>query len=249
MKRCLIAVLAALTMLSVALLAPPRKEGKLLILDWAKKAKGETPPAAVLLEFGLTDKEPADWSGDVAVTGAKVVHREGYRFRKTDKLNENAFEASSHRAIKVPPRRPQVSKMEKIATVGVVLHLADIKPDAALTLAEEQGDAASQRHSEGRSRRQAENVERRGRRSPGHHRNAGRHRQDRGRLPRRLLRARRHPLAGLHQLHAQGRDPPRREEQTSRNSRRISRNFITRSSATSFSSSITARASGASRSR
>ncbi len=134
MKRCLFAVLATIAMSSVALLAPEKKDGKLLILEWAAKAKAETPPTAVLLEFGLTDKDPADWSGSVAVKGAKVVEREGYRFRKTDKLNENAWEASSHRAIRVPPRSPQVSKMEKIATVGVVLHLADVKPDAALTL-------------------------------------------------------------------------------------------------------------------
>jgi hypothetical protein len=135
MKRRHYILAAALAiMVGVAALAPQKPAGKLLVLEWAAKAKGETPPNAVLIELGLTDTDPKSWSGSVAVKGAKVVHREGYRFRQKDKLDNDAWEASSHRGIKVPPRNPQISKAEKIATVGVVLHLTDIKPDAMLTL-------------------------------------------------------------------------------------------------------------------
>lgn len=135
MKRRILLIMAAVAvMVGAAALAEP-KPGKLLLLEWAAKAKAETPPTAVLIELGLTDTDPKSWSGSVAVTGAKVVHREGYRFRKSDKLTgADGWEASSHRGIKVPAKNPQISKAEKIATVGVVLHLADVKPDAALTV-------------------------------------------------------------------------------------------------------------------
>jgi hypothetical protein len=135
MKRRYILCLAALiAMITVAALAP-KKESKLLVLEWAGKSSMETPPVAVLIEMGLTDKDPTSWSNQATVTGAKVVHREGYRFRKGDKLvGKDGWEASSHRGLRVPPRSPQISKMEPIATVGVVLHLADVTADATLTL-------------------------------------------------------------------------------------------------------------------
>jgi hypothetical protein len=141
-RRILLAISAVAIMAGVAALAEP-KPGKLLVLEWAAKAGGETPPTAILIELGLTDTDPKSWSGSVGVKGAKVVHREGYRFRKTNKLiGTDGWEASSHRGIKVPPKSPQISKAEKIATVGVVLHLADVKPDAVLTL--NPGDKALQ---------------------------------------------------------------------------------------------------------
>ena len=112
MKRqhCVVAASALAIMVGVAALAP-EKPGKLLVLEWAAKAKAETPPTAVLIELGLTDTDPKSWSGSVEVKGAKIVHREGYRFRKTDKLTgTDGWEASSHRGIKVPPKGPQVSR-------------------------------------------------------------------------------------------------------------------------------------------
>jgi hypothetical protein len=135
MKRRYVLCLAALiAMITVAALAP-KKESKLLVLEWAAKSSLETPPVAVLIEMGLTDKDPTSWSNQATITGAKVVHREGYRFRKGDKLvGKDGWETSSHRGLRVPPRSPQISKLEPIATVGVVLHLADVTDDATLTL-------------------------------------------------------------------------------------------------------------------
>jgi len=111
--------------------------GKLLILEWANKSSLDTPPVAILIEFGQKDTNPTDWSGKATVTGAKIVHREGYRFRTKDgdKLDDpDGWTMKSHRGMRVPQGNPAVSKMEGLATVGVVLHLADITPDSALSI-------------------------------------------------------------------------------------------------------------------
>jgi hypothetical protein len=113
-----------------------RKKPSLLVLDWAAKASADTPPVAVLIEMGLKDSKPASWSGRATVEGARVVRREGYRFREGDRLvDPDAWEAGSHHPIRIPARNaPPALRMEPIATVGVVLHLADVKADATLNL-------------------------------------------------------------------------------------------------------------------
>jgi hypothetical protein len=136
MKRCILILVVAGAMGGIAALAPQNR-AHLLILDWAAKAPGETPPLAVLIEMGLKDDKATDWSGDATVTGAKVAHREGYRFRtkEGDQLVEpNGWKVSSHRGLRVPPRQPAVNKLEPIATVGVVLHLSDVRANASLTV-------------------------------------------------------------------------------------------------------------------
>jgi hypothetical protein len=146
MKRRHVLLVAALaTMIVLAALAKPTSS-KLLVLEWANKAAAETPPVAILIEMGLVEKgeketKPKDWSGQAKVTGAKIVHREGYRFRKEDKKEDkltepDGWEASSHRGLRLPkgPAIAAVAKLEPIATVGVVLHLTDVQNDAALTV-------------------------------------------------------------------------------------------------------------------
>jgi hypothetical protein len=136
--------LVALTaMAGLAALGSSRKPGPLL-LDWVAKAPKESPPLAILIEMGKRDTKPISWSGRATVSGARVVHREGYRFQKADKLIEpNAWEASSHRPVALAKGAPgtgpgQVSPAllltEGVGTVGVVLHLSDVQEDAALTL-------------------------------------------------------------------------------------------------------------------
>jgi len=106
-----------------------------LVLDWAGKAKLEKPAVAVLIEMGRRDAQPKNWSGKASVSGAKVVHREGYRFWPDDKLTgTDGWQASSHRPLRAPKNNPAIAAIEGIATVGVVLHLADVQPNAALTL-------------------------------------------------------------------------------------------------------------------
>lgn len=135
-RRAFIGVAAVGIVLLAALFAQNKNDGKLLVLQWAAKSSLERPPIAVLIEFGQKDAVPTDWSGKVSAKGAAIVHREGYRFRPGagDKLTDDGWTASSHRGLRVPARQPAIARLEGIATVGVVLHLADIKADAALTL-------------------------------------------------------------------------------------------------------------------
>jgi hypothetical protein len=120
--------------LAIATWAAQKKPG-LLVLDWAAKAKMPAPPVAVLIELGGKDTQPTPWSGRATVQGATVVHREGYRFRDNDRLvPPDAWDVSSHRGLRVPRGQAAVARMEGIATVGIVLHLADVQPGAVLTL-------------------------------------------------------------------------------------------------------------------
>src|SRR5262245_52456427 len=135
-RRAFLTVVVAAVMVAVVLIsAQKQKPNTLLILDWAAKGKHPTPPVAVLIELGKKDTEPKDWSGKAKVTGAKVAHREGYRFRGDDNLTEpDGWKASSRRGVAVPRGNPAVARMEGIHSVGVVLHLEDVKDDARLTL-------------------------------------------------------------------------------------------------------------------
>jgi hypothetical protein len=114
------------------------KAGRQNRLCRAKKPARKKPfgPIAQWWSAGLIiHTEPTKWSNRATVQGARVVHREGYRFRKDDQLVQpDGWDVSSHRGLRVPPRNPAVSRMEGIATVGVVLHLADVAGDATLSL-------------------------------------------------------------------------------------------------------------------
>jgi hypothetical protein len=135
-RRSAFLFLAAVgAMVAVAALSEQKKP-RLLLLDWAGRAKAERPPVAVLIELGVKDTSPTRWDGKATLKGATVVRREGYRFRPADKLTGgDGWEASSHRGLRVPPRNVAVARMEGIATVGVVLHLAGVAADATLTVA------------------------------------------------------------------------------------------------------------------
>ena len=135
MKRRVLLLVTALAIMVAAALALQKPEKKLLVLDWANKAAPETPPVTVLIEMGLKDTEAKSWSGKAAVTGAKVVERESYRFRSDDKLLDgDAWKASSHRPLMAPKGQPVSALLDVFATVGIVLHLTDVKPDATLSL-------------------------------------------------------------------------------------------------------------------
>jgi hypothetical protein len=142
MRRLLLAAGTLAGMAALAALSRPASPD-LLVLQWARKAELPTPPVAVLIEMGMKDPRPADWPGRAQVRGAKVVHREGYRFRREDKLLEpDGWQAASHRGLRVPPGYPEISKMEGLATVGVVLHLAEVKDGATLTVRRKDGEKA-----------------------------------------------------------------------------------------------------------
>jgi hypothetical protein len=121
-------------MAAVAAMGSQKKPG-LLVLEWAAKASPEQPPLALLIELGRKDVKPAPWSGRAVVTGAKVVHREGYCFQDKDKLvAPDAWEVSSHRPIRVPRNNAALAATEGVFPVGIVLHLADVQPDATVAI-------------------------------------------------------------------------------------------------------------------
>ena len=140
MKRRLgLTLVAAVVMIVIAVVGARKADG-LLVLDWAAKAAPEKPPVAILIELGVKDDKPTDWPGRATVSGAKVVHREGHRFRKEDKLiDPDAWKLSSHRPIRVPAKQPAVARVEGIMPAGIVLHLSEVKPDATLTLESNEG--------------------------------------------------------------------------------------------------------------
>jgi len=134
MKRGLLLTGVVATMVAVSALALQERPSTLQIA-WAARAAAEPPVATVLLEFGMQDNEPVDWTGRAAVSGAKVVHREGYRFRTGDKLLPgDTWQAFSHRPMRAPKGNPVITRLEGMATVGIVLHLQDITPNAAVAI-------------------------------------------------------------------------------------------------------------------
>jgi hypothetical protein len=122
-------------MAAIAAVSAQRKPGALLLLDWAAKGDAAKPPLAVLVEVGLKDEKPTVHAHRYSVSGAKVVHRESYRFREGDKLTDpDGWEVSTHYALRAPRGNPAITRMEGIATLGVVLHLADPADGATLTI-------------------------------------------------------------------------------------------------------------------
>jgi hypothetical protein len=123
-------------MVAIAAIGQQKPASKLLLLDWASKSQEKAPPVAILVEMGLKDAQPKNWSGNATFTRAKVVSRDGYRFRDGDKLTGNGWDASSHKPMRgagAMPKGVQIL-MEPTATIGVVYHLSDVQPDAAISL-------------------------------------------------------------------------------------------------------------------
>src|SRR5947208_2110376 len=105
MKRLLLSMTVVAAMVAVSGLALQQQPTSLW-LTWVNKASAETPPVAVLIEMGLQDAKPRDWSGRAAVQGATVAKRAGYRFRSEDQLVEpDRWKVASHRALRAPQRR------------------------------------------------------------------------------------------------------------------------------------------------
>jgi hypothetical protein len=142
MKRIL-ALVATIALLGIVIGFSTQPAPSFPLLDWAKKAAPGKARVAVVLDFGIKDAAGRDWSGEAVVTGAKVVHREGYRFRGDDKLvNPNGWQAKSRLPVRAPKGQPAISKMLPIDNVGVVLHLEDVAADAKIAIALKDGAKA-----------------------------------------------------------------------------------------------------------
>src|SRR5712692_2605254 len=143
MKRILCMVAAGAVVLGAAAVALQNPAGYPL-LDWAKKASAGKARVAILLEFGHKDISLRDWSGQAVVSGAKVAHSEGYRFRDDDKIHTQpvgkdgaaviSWQAKTRPPMRAPKGQPAITKLEPVATVGVVLHLEDVDDKTTLSI-------------------------------------------------------------------------------------------------------------------
>jgi len=76
------------------------------ILTWTQQADAEREPAAreraILIELGIKDAEPLDWSGRYELVHCQLVQKLSYSFRgKLDRwLDENRFQVQSYRLAK-----------------------------------------------------------------------------------------------------------------------------------------------------
>ena len=110
MKRASLMVLALGCMVGISALALQTDPAVSDPNTWFSKAQPAAATTAILLELGVSDESAQDWSGQATVEGAKIVRREGYRFRKGDTLTtDDAWKASSHRPIRAG-RNPRHSQ-------------------------------------------------------------------------------------------------------------------------------------------
>jgi hypothetical protein len=142
MKRRPILALAVTSLMIGLVALGSGEKPSLLVNEWSARAPAEKPPVAVLIEMGLKDSRPTVWEGRALATAARVVHREGYRFRPEDRLvDPDGWRASTHRAFQLPARpNPAFTRPAFMSTFGIVLHLRDIQPGATLTIHSREGN-------------------------------------------------------------------------------------------------------------
>ncbi len=104
--------------------------------------QGDPPTYTFRVTLGLLDKEPADWSGKVAVTGGEVVELTGWRFEENNKVDDKAaWKCSTRRLIEPEARYPLTSPVKKPAPPpekpwpnGITLTVRGQAPTVTLTL-------------------------------------------------------------------------------------------------------------------
>jgi hypothetical protein len=148
MKRILLLV-TAIAIVLVAVAIALQNSATYPLLDWAKKASAGKARVAILLEFGHKDITSRDWSGQAVVSGAKVAHSEAYRFRDDDKIQSQpvgkdgaaviSWQAKTRPPMRAPKGQPAITKLEPVATVGVVLHLEDVDDKTTLSILHDGG--------------------------------------------------------------------------------------------------------------
>ena len=79
-----------------------------MLVAAAAVRQGEPPSHTFRIIFGLRDKEPTDWSGQVTVADGRVKALAGWRFEaKTDAVKDtNAWSCGTHNGIAPEKRYP-----------------------------------------------------------------------------------------------------------------------------------------------
>ena len=107
--------------------------------------------AAFRVRFGFRDTEPSKWDGSVAVDGGRLVSVEGWRFEKNDTMTGPSSWKASSRPITVRKSRSN-NKLKAggdtrpirvpMTDNGVVIRIADAKPDTKIKVQLPQGEVA-----------------------------------------------------------------------------------------------------------
>ncbi len=103
--------------------------------------------AALLIQFGIGDKEPTIWDGTLTATPGKVTEISGYRFEQKDAVQGNSGWKASTRTPQgaVRPRGNNPKKMGAARQMGpifengVFVKLRDVTPDSVLEMTTAQG--------------------------------------------------------------------------------------------------------------
>jgi hypothetical protein len=108
----------------------------------AMQRKEEPPAHAFRIVFGLTDKQPADWNGEVAVADGEVAELTGWRFEGKDAVDGHKWKCSTRNAVAPGeryPLQPASGKPretpEKPWPNGIHLTVRGAAPTVTLTLA------------------------------------------------------------------------------------------------------------------
>jgi hypothetical protein len=104
--------------------------------------QGDTPTYTFRITLGLTDKEPADWSGKLAVADGEVVELAGWRFEDKDAVDgKNGWKCSTRNFIAPDARFPQTNPVKAAPKApeqpwpnGVTLTVRGQAPTVTLTL-------------------------------------------------------------------------------------------------------------------
>jgi hypothetical protein len=125
-RRYAVAVVAIVVMIAVA----------------ASRKQAEPPRHVFRVTFGLKDKNPADWSGQVAVAGGEVASITGWRFEEMDAVDGvSGWKCRTHNLIAPGERFPLASASGKVAPApqqpwpnGVTLTVRGEAPTVTLSL-------------------------------------------------------------------------------------------------------------------
>jgi hypothetical protein len=115
-----------------------------MLLAAAAVRQGEQPRHSFRVVFGLADKKPADWSGQVAVAGGEVTALSGWRFqgKKDSVKDKSAWICGTHDGIAPEKRYPVQDAAGKPKgkaplepwPVGIELTVQGANPTLTLTL-------------------------------------------------------------------------------------------------------------------
>ncbi len=115
---------------------------------------GHAASDAVLIRFGFTDRQPADWDGSLSVSSGRIVSLEGWRFEDTDAVTGESAWIARTRPLSVRKSRGNNPKKlgarkqqqaaqgggEAMADNGVIAQFTGVAADTLVSVKTARGD-------------------------------------------------------------------------------------------------------------